>query len=85
MKEANEKTLYQLTDRYEKDSFYVEWNKLPMEVISYLASEGCLYDILRYSTVKESLEEVTVAYFKKVKRFKKGMTTMGFGDIIYGI
>ncbi len=85
MKETSEKTLYQLTDRYEKDSFYVEWNKLPMEVVSYLASEGCLYDILRYSIAKESLEEVTVAYFKKVKRFKKGMTTMGSGDIIYGI
>lgn len=85
MKEANEKTLYQLTDRYEKDSFYIEWNKLPMEVISYLASEGCLYDILKYSTAKESLEEVTVAYFKKVKEFEEGMTTMESGEIIYGL
>ena len=80
-----EKELYQIADRYQKGAFYVEWNNLPIEVVSYLSNEGCLYDLLRYSTSKESLEEVTVAFFRKVKKFRKGITTIESENIIYGV
>lgn len=86
MDENNKKEMYQLADyRYQKGAFPIEWNKLPIHVVSQLSNEGKLCNQLKYTLATGTIDEVTVAFFRKVNKFRKGITSFTEGDIIYGI
>lgn len=76
---------YQLSDRYVASAFPVEWNKLPDGVLAEISSFG-LWDLYKYSKT-EGLSISTVAYFRKVSRFKKDIIEVvsDDGKIIYGV
>jgi hypothetical protein len=79
-----EKELYQIADRYSQGAFYIEWNKLPDEVLDRI-SRDYLYTLTHYSVETGTLETFTVAYFRKVKKFRKGVTEFEQDNIIYGV
>lgn len=79
-----EKELYQIADRYSQGAFFIEWNKLPDEVLDRI-SRDYLYTLMNYSISTGTLETFTVAYFRKVKKFRKGITEFETDNIIFGV
>lgn len=79
-----EKELYQIADRYSQGAFYIEWNKLPDEVLDKI-SRTYLYTLTHFSIKSGTLETFTVAYFRKVKKFRKGVTEFETDNIIFGV
>lgn len=79
-----EKELYQIADRYSPGAFFIEWNKLPDSVLEKI-SRDYLYTIMSYSIELKTIVKVTVAYFRKVKKFRKGIEEIELDSIIYGV
>lgn len=79
-----EKTLYQLADPWNVGAFPISWGKLPDEVIKNLNYEN-FSSALSYSAKESSLNYVTVVYFRKVKKFRKNITPVEYGEIIFGV
>ena len=45
-----DKELYQIADRYSQGAFFIEWNKLPDEVLDRI-SRDYLYTLMNYSEI----------------------------------
>lgn len=79
------KLLYQIAYHDGKDAFFVEWNKLPDEVLEKVTKTTYLYDISYYSASTGTIKTLTVVYFRKVKKFRKGIKQFETDNIIFGI
>lgn len=80
----NEKELYQISRWYESKAIPIDWNMVPDEVISNV-SPDLLEDRLSYSQ-KDGIQEKTVLYFRKVKKFRKDITKKyETPEMIFGI
>lgn len=75
--------LYQISDEFGSNVIAVDWNKLPDDVISNITRDS-MYTVFSYSK-DESLNLKTVVYFRKVKKFRKGIKEFPCDDIIFGV
>lgn len=86
----DEKELYQISDRYGDKSFPIDFSDLPEEValaVDELDGDyGYVYEVLSYSP-KSGLDWKDVVYFRKVKKFRKGLNQYEVKDsnIIWGV
>lgn len=81
-----EKILYQITTNTnnKKDDIVLDWGRIPNKLLTKIPSK-LLYTELAYSE-KDGLTLKTVAHFKKVKKFKKGVEKSDIGNnIILGV
>ena len=84
---GEEKIKYQICDCNGDKATPIDWNKLPEDVVNRLLDDKkeFMYNKKAYS-VENQVNEKTVVYFRKVSKFKKGITEYPGGDkIIFGI
>lgn len=78
----DEKLMYQVDYRWNEKSIPVDWSKLPDDLISVI-QQNHLYTVMCYGD--SGLSQKTVVYFRKVKKFRKGITEFKDGDIVFGV
>ena len=77
-----EKLMLQVSDEWGDKAFPLDWNMLPEDIMDKV-SPDYYYNILSYSNGE--IKEKTVIYFRKVKKFRKGITAYEQPDVIFGI
>lgn len=80
---SEEKTLLQLSYIWGQNATPVDWDVLPDEVKEKVEED--YYITIKY-TPEEGLKYSRIVYFRKVKKFKKGITEINFNDnVVLGV
>jgi hypothetical protein len=74
---------YQICFRDDDFSFYIDWNKIPQDIITEIEPEY-LSDIMYFDS-GGFISEKSVVFFKSVKRFKRGTIVFNMFDLELGV
>ena len=78
-----EKEKFQISDGYNGKDMAIDWEKLPSE-ISDTISGDYFYNILFYDRIS-GIETKTVVFFRKVSKFRKGISVFDYKGIELGV
>jgi hypothetical protein len=79
-----EKSMYQISNGTGSTDIAIPWSSLPDELISKIS--GDYYKTIKVFSKKTGcLEDSMVIYFRKVKKFRKGIVPFELPEIIFGV
>ena len=74
---------YQISDGYNSKDLAINWECLPEKIINNISGDY-FYGIFAYSG-DESINNMTVVYFRKVSKFRKGIIAIEHEGIEFGV